>query len=81
MCSSDLFTQSFPYSFVDPISIQSHVDFKEYTFGQTTMSEPTSSVGSAIQITKTPTLSTLSMFTTSPESYFHSGPLVPIGYK
>jgi len=45
------------------------------------MSEPTSSVGSAVPITSAPTLATPSMFTTSPESYLHGGPSVPTGYK
>ena len=75
------FPQSFPSVFVDPIAIQSPVDFRGYTFGQTTMSEPTSSVGFSVPITSAPTLATPSMFTTSPESYLHGGPLVPIVYK
>ena len=75
------FPQSFPSAFVDPIAIQSPVDFGEYTFGHTTMSKPTSLVGSAVPITSAPTLATLSMFTTSPESYFHGHSSVPIGYK
>ena len=45
------------------------------------MSEPTSSVGPAVPITSTLALATSSMFTTSPESYFHGGPMVPSGYK
>jgi len=73
--------QSFPSAFVDPISIQSPVDFGEYTFGHTAMSEPISSVAFVVPITSAPTLTTPLMFTTSPESYFHGGPSVPIGYK
>ena len=75
------FPQSFPSSFFDPISIQSPIDFRGYTLGQTTMFEPTSLVGSAIPITSAPTLATPSMFTTSLESYLHGGPSVPTGYK
>ena len=44
-------------------------------------SDLTSSVGPAIPITSAPALATPSMFTTSPESYFHGGPMVPSGYK
>ena len=79
MCSSDL--QSFPSAFVDPIAIQNPVYFRGYTFGQTTMYEPASLVGSAVPVTSAPTLATLLMFTTSPKSYFHGGPSVPTGYK
>ena len=45
------------------------------------MSEPTSSVGPSVPITSVPTLATPSMFTTSPESYFYGGPMVPSGNK
>ena len=45
------------------------------------MPEPTSSVAPSIPIMLVPTLATPSMFKTSPESYFHGGPMVPSGYK
>ena len=45
------------------------------------MTKPTSSVGPFVPIMSAPALATPSMFTTSPESYFHGGPLVPSGYK
>ena len=45
------------------------------------MSEPTSLVRLYVPIMSAPALATLSMFTNSPESYFHGGPLVPSGYK
>lgn len=45
------------------------------------MPEPTSMVGPSVPITLVPALATPSMFTTSPESYFHGGPMVPSGYK
>ena len=61
------FPQSPPSSFVDPVPIQNLVDSKGYTFGQVTMPEPTSSVGTSIPITSVPALATPSLFTTSPE--------------
>ena len=45
------------------------------------MPEPTSSARPSIPIMSVPTLATPSMFTTSPESYFHGGPMVPSSYK
>ena len=45
------------------------------------MPKPTSLVGPSVPITSAPTLATSLMFTTSPESYFHGGPMVPSGYK
>ena len=77
--------ESFPQSpssdFVDPVHIQIPVNSKGFTFGQVTMPDTTSSVGQSIPIALAPTLATPSMITTSPESYFHGGPLVPSGYK
>ena len=70
------FPQFFPSNFVDPIAIQSLVDFEEYTFGHTTTLEPKSSVGSSVPITSSPTLTIPLMFTTSIESYLHSGPVL-----
>ena len=45
------------------------------------MLEPTPSVRPSVPITSVPDLATPSMFTTSPESYFHGGPMVSLGYK
>ena len=75
------FPQSKPSAFVDPTPFQIPVNSKGYTFGQVTMIEPTSSVGPSVPIMLAPAIATLSMFTTSPESYFPGGPLVPLGYK
>ena len=77
----EYFPQSPPSAFFDHVPIQILVDSKGYTFGQVTMHEPTSSVGPSVPIASTPGLATPSMFTTSLESYFYGGPLVPSGYK
>ena len=44
------FPQSFPSAFIDPSPIQTLVDSKGYTFGQTTMPESTSSVEPAVPL-------------------------------
>ena len=75
------FPQSSPFAFVDPVPIQTPVDPKWYTFCQVTMLEPTFSVGPSVPIILAPALATPLMFITSPESYFHGGPMVPSGYK
>ena len=50
------FSQSTPSIFVDPFQIP--IDLKGYTFGQVTMTKPTSSVGPSIPIILAPTLAT-----------------------
>ena len=75
------FPQSPPSAFVDLVPIHILIDSKGFTFVQATMPKPTSLVGTVVPITSAPTLATMSMFTTSPESYFHGGPMVPSGYK
>ena len=77
----EYFPQSLPSSFVDLVPIQTLINSIGYTFRQITMLEPTSSVGPYVPITSAPALTTPLMFTTSPESYFHGGPMVPSGYK
>lgn len=75
------FPQSPPSAFVDPMPIQIPIISKGYTFGQVKMPKPTSSIEPSISIMSTPALATPSMFTTSPESYLHGGPLLPSSYK
>ena len=77
----EYFPQSHASTFVDPVSIRVLVDPIGYTFGRITMSEPTSLAGPSIPVATTPALSTLSMFTTSPESHLYGGPSVPPGYQ
>lgn len=75
------FHQSPTSAFFDPVSIRVPVDPIVYTFGRITMPKPTSSIGPSILVATKPTLATLSMFTTSPESHLYGGPSVPPGYQ
>ena len=74
------FSQSTPSTFVYFPPFQIPVNSKGYTFSQTTMSKPTSSTAPSVPTASAPAPATLSMFTTSPESYLHGDPMVPLGY-